>query len=205
MKDLKFLLAKRVFDLILGVPLAIIATPIIILAAVMIRLETPGNPFFLQRRIGYNGQLFTIIKLRGMYIDARQRFPELYDYSRYDDLDFKFHYETDPRVTKVGSFIRKTSIDELPNFYNVVLGTMSLVGPRPEVPDVFSLYGQYKEDYVSVKPGITCSSKISGRDNLSKKETIELDIDYIKNQSFVSDLQILLKTFMNVMFKKDVY
>lgn len=140
-----------------------------------------------------------------MYIDARQRFPELYDYSGYNGLDFKFHYEMDPRVTKVGNFIRRTSIDELPNFYNVVIGTMSLVGPRPEVPDVFDLYGHYKNEYVSVKPGITCVSKVSGRDSLSKQETIELDLEYIRNKSIKLDVAILVKTFTNVVVKKDVY
>src|SRR6478736_957244 len=128
--------SKRVIDLVLGTILLIVSTPVILVAAVAIALESPGSPFFVQTRLGRDGKPFRILKLRGMYRDARERFPELYDYSNQGGLDFYFHYEHDPRVTRVGRITRRTSIDELPNFWNVVVGDMSLVGPRPEIPDV---------------------------------------------------------------------
>jgi lipopolysaccharide/colanic/teichoic acid biosynthesis glycosyltransferase len=200
-----YIFFKRLLDIIGGTVLFIISFPIILATAVLIRCESKGSPFFFQTRIGLNGKPFRIFKLRGMYIDARQRFPELYDYSENTSLDFHFHYEVDPRVTKTGQIIRKYSIDELPNFANVMLGDMSLVGPRPEIPDILQKYEQFKDEYISVKPGITCASKISGRDTLTKRETIELDLDYIRNRTFVRDLKILLTTFQQVILKKDVF
>jgi lipopolysaccharide/colanic/teichoic acid biosynthesis glycosyltransferase len=197
--------AKRVLDLVLGSILLCCSLPIIVMAAIAIRMESRGNPFFIQTRVGLNGKPFKIFKLRGMYADARERFPELYDYSKHDGLDFHFHYEQDPRITGVGSFIRKTSIDELPNFLNVVLGSMTLVGPRPEIPDVSALYGKYRAAYLSVKPGVTCLSKVSGRDLLTKEQTILMDIGYIEDMSTATDMKILWKTFWSVINRKNVF
>jgi lipopolysaccharide/colanic/teichoic acid biosynthesis glycosyltransferase len=197
--------SKRVFDLLLGVPLLIIATPIIMVAAAAIRLESPGSPIFIQKRLGKGGRPFKIVKLRGMYRDAKILFPSYYDYSTKKNLDFCFHEEVDPRVTQTGKFIRKTSIDELPNLWNVVRGDMSLVGPRPEIPEVLALYGPYREEYLSVKPGVTCLSKCTGRDRLTKRETIEFDLKYIRNRRFRDDLKILWRTFRQVLLIRDVF
>jgi lipopolysaccharide/colanic/teichoic acid biosynthesis glycosyltransferase len=183
----------------------LISLPIILIAAAAIRIETPGSPFFIQTRLGRNGRPFRICKLRGMWKDARIRFPSYYDYSSKPDLEFCFHHEEDPRVTRTGMFIRKTSIDELPNLWNVVLGDMSLVGPRPEIPEVMALYGGYRNEYLSVKPGVTCLSKCTGRDRLTKRETIEFDIDYIRRRSFSLDLSILWRTFRGVILRRDVF
>jgi len=196
---------KRAFDLLLGSVLLIIAVPIILIAAAAIRIETPGSPFFIQTRLGRDGKPFRICKLRGMYADARRRFPSYYDYSSKRDLDFCFHHEEDPRVTRAGMFIRKTSIDELPNLWNVVLGDMSLVGPRPEIPEVLALYGPYRQEYLSVKPGVTCLSKCTGRDRLTKRETIDFDIKYIRERSFSLDFSILWRTFRGVVLRRDVF
>jgi lipopolysaccharide/colanic/teichoic acid biosynthesis glycosyltransferase len=140
-----------------------------------------------------------------MFIDARTRFASYYDYSKKQNLDFCFHHEIDPRVTRAGSFIRKTSIDELPNLWNVVLGDMTLVGPRPEIPEVLALYGTYRDEYLSVKPGVTCLSKCTGRDRLTKRETIEFDIDYIRKRSFSLDVKILWRTILQVLLIRDVF
>src|ERR1700730_10448243 len=196
---------KRVFDLIVGLVLLVFATPIILSAAIFIRFETKGSPFFIQTRLGRNGRTFKIVKLRGMFIDAPTRFASYYDYSRHRDLEFCFHHEEDPRVTRAGRFIRKTSIDELPNLWNVVLGDMSLVGPRPEIPEVLALYGPYREEYISVKPGVTCLSKCTGRDRLTKRETIEFDLDYVRRRGFLLDIEILWKTFRGVVLRRDVF
>ncbi|MCK9199938.1 MAG: sugar transferase [Gallionella sp.] len=197
--------SKRWLDLVLGSILLCCSLPIIVMAAIAVRMESRGNPIFIQTRVGQNGKPFRIFKLRGMYADARARFPELYDYSKHGSLDFHFHYEQDPRITRVGNFIRRTSIDELPNFLNVVLGSMTLVGPRPEIPDVSALYGEYREQYLAVKPGITCLSKVSGRDLLTKEQTIRMDIAYIENRSTAVDLKILWATFWSVINRKNVF
>jgi lipopolysaccharide/colanic/teichoic acid biosynthesis glycosyltransferase len=179
--------SKRLFDITLGSVMFVVAVPIVLVAAAVIRFNSPGSPFFFQTRLGRNGKPFTIFKLRGMYIDARARFPSYYDYSCKRDLEFCFHHEEDPRVTPAGRFIRKTSIDELPNLWNVVLGDMSLVGPRPE------------------KPGVTGLSKCTGRDRLTKRETIEFDIDYIRKRSFSLDFKILWRTIRAVVLRRDVF
>ncbi len=145
-------MTKRSFDVVLGLVLLLIATPIILVAALAIRLETKGSPFFIQTRLGKNGRPFRIVKLRGMFIDAPHAFRELLRLLQPPELGVLLHHEDDPRVTRAGNFIRKTSIDELPNLWNVVLGDMSLVGPRPEIPEVLALYGPYREEYLSVKP-----------------------------------------------------
>lgn len=198
-------LMRRLADIVIGGVLFLFSLPIILLAALAIRLETKGSPFFLQTRIGLNGRPFRIFKLRGMYIDARQRFPHLYEYSHYGNLDFLFHYENDPRVTGVGAFLRRASIDELPNFLNVLLGDMSLIGPRPEVPELIAIYGKYRDEYLSVKPGVTCLSKISGRDHLTKEQSIQLDLEYIRTRSFQLDWHILWITAKSVLMRKNVF
>lgn len=197
--------SKRWLDVTLGSILLCCSLPIIILAAIAVRIESRGNPLFIQTRIGLNGRPFRIFKLRGMYADARERFPDLYDYSKHPGLDFHFHRERDPRITRVGSFIRKTSIDELPNFLNVVLGSMTLVGPRPEIPEVSALYGKHRDKYLSVKPGVTCLSKVSGRDLLTKEQTILMDIGYIEKMSVAMDFRILWATFWRVIGRRDVF
>ena len=200
-----YAVSKRGFDLVLGSALLLVATPVILIAAAAIRIESKGSPFFVQTRLGKNGRPFRIVKLRGMFRDARARFPSYYDFSNKRDLDFCFHHEDDPRVTRAGSFIRKTSIDELPNLWNVVLGDISLVGPRPEIPEVMALYGPYRDEYLSVKPGITCLSKCTGRDRLTKRETIEYDLDYIRRRDFRTDMRILWRTFRGVVMRRDVF
>lgn len=203
--SLGFKLSKRVMDVVGGFIGLALSAPILLIVIVMIRKESKGPAIFKQTRIGLRGKPFTIYKLRGMYIDAKERFPELYDYSNKESLDFHFHEHEDPRITKIGKFIRRTSIDELPNFFNVLKGDMSLVGPRPEIPEVISLYGDDTAKYLSVKPGITCASKATGRDSLTKEETLKLDLDYIDNMSLKKDLSLLYTTFMQVVLRKNVY
>jgi lipopolysaccharide/colanic/teichoic acid biosynthesis glycosyltransferase len=202
---LSYRIAKRTTDLVLGLILFLIALPIIVAAAFLIWLESSGSPFFFQTRLGKGGKQFKLFKLRGMYRDSRERFPDLYDYSQNKSLDFYFHYEGDPRVTRVGRFLRRTSIDELPNFWNVITGDMSLVGPRPEIPEILNMYGRYRNEYLSVKPGITCLSKCTGRDRLTKKETIHIDLAYVRRRCFKLDLLVLWRTFKGVVLRKNVY
>ena len=206
-KKIKFwyLIIKRLIDIVGGFIGLAFSLPIIVIAMIKIKKESPGPAIFKQKRLGLEGKPFTIYKLRGMYIDAKERFPELYDYTNKKDLDFYFHEDDDPRVTNVGKFIRKTSIDELPNFFNVLIGDMSLVGPRPEIPEIIKLYDNNISKYLSVKPGITCNSKADLRDALTKEETLKIDLDYIDNISLSTDLNLLYKTFKSIIFKNNVY
>jgi lipopolysaccharide/colanic/teichoic acid biosynthesis glycosyltransferase len=136
-----------------------------------------------------------------MYSDAATRFPELYAY-RYDESELHalfFHLENDPRITRVGRFLRKTSIDELPNLWNVLRGDISLVGPRPEIPQMLLYYGDAASEVLSVQPGVTSLAKVSGRDQLSFAQTLELDLEYVRRRSFLLDLEILARTVVTVL------
>lgn len=197
--------SKRGIDIVGGAVGLLLSLPILLVFIILIKRESEGSAIFKQQRIGLAGETFTIYKLRGMFIDAKERFPELYDYSDKKNLDFLFHMQHDPRITKVGRFIRRTSIDELPNFYNVLKGDMSLVGPRPEIPEVINLYGKDKAKYLSIKPGISCESKAGKRDKSTKAHTLQLDLDYIDNMSLSRDFSILYKTVKSVIARRNVY
>jgi lipopolysaccharide/colanic/teichoic acid biosynthesis glycosyltransferase len=183
-------------DRLLALAGVILAAPLMIAVAGAILLDSKGPALFRQVRLGRHGRRFTFCKFRGMYIDARERFPELYEY-RYSAAqigDLHFHSAIDPRVTRVGRFIRRTSLDELPNLINVVLGQMSLVGPRPEIPEMIPYYGAAADEVLSVKPGVTSLAKLVGRDNLNFADTLALDVEYVRTRSLLLDIRILFGT-----------
>ncbi len=189
--------AKRAFDLAFASIVLLLGAPLIACAAAAIRLDSPGPIFFRQERMGRYGQVFRILKLRGMYSDAHERFAHFYDYASVerDNLSsFCFHFENDPRVTKVGRFLRRHSIDELPNFWNVLRGEMSVVGPRPEIPELAHVYGEDLELLLSVKPGVTSPAKCIGRDERPLGETIAMDLEYMTARSFSLDLKTVALT-----------
>jgi exopolysaccharide biosynthesis polyprenyl glycosylphosphotransferase len=175
---------KRLLDILLSLLVLPIAIPIILIFAVIIKLETPGPAFFLQERVGLHGKYFKVIKLRSMGVNAEKN-------------GAQWATKNDPRVTKVGAFIRKTRIDELPQLFNVLKGDMSLIGPRPERP-MFT--AQFNEeipgfiDRLQVKPGITGWAQVNGGYDITPREKLELDRYYINNMSFWLDLKIILKT-----------
>jgi lipopolysaccharide/colanic/teichoic acid biosynthesis glycosyltransferase len=191
---------KRTLDVVGAAIGLLLLLPLLLAAAIAIRLETPGPAIFRQTRVGLNGRTFTLVKFRGMFADARERFPEHYRYDHRQDQaqDLRFHQTNDPRVTRVGQFLRRTSVDELPNLINVLMGQMSLVGPRPEIPEMLPYYGAAQALVLSVKPGITCLSKITGRDELTLAETIAADLDYVRRRSISLDLEILARTVVVV-------
>ena len=174
--------------------------------ALAVRLDSRGAVLFRQPRVGRGGRLFTFYKFRGMYEDARERFPELYDY-RYSSAEIqelRFHPAEDPRVTRMGKVLRRTSLDELPNLINVVLGDMSLVGPRPEIPELIPYYGEAAAEILSVKPGITSLAKLVGRDNTNFQETLELDLRYLRQRSLLYDFRILVGTVILVLTGRSI-
>ena len=159
----------------------------------MIKLESPGPIFFAQKRVGRNGRIFKMYKFRSMYADAEERKKELMAQNEMNGLMFKM--EDDPRVTKVGKFIRRTSIDELPQFFDVLRGDMSLVGTRPPTVDEFRQYEGYHKRRLSMKPGMTGMWQVSGRSDIEDfEEVVKLDLEYIDNWSIGLDFKILFKT-----------
>ena len=186
-------LAKRCMDIVGALVGCIISIPIIAIVAIPMKLESPGPLFFKQKRVGRNGRYFYIHKLRSMYIDAEERKKELMAQNEMNGLMFKM--EDDPRVTKVGKFIRKTSIDELPQFFDVLRGDMSLVGTRPPTVDEYKQYESHHKRRLSMKPGITGLWQVSGRSNIEDfEEVVKLDVTYIDNWSLWNDVKILFKT-----------
>jgi lipopolysaccharide/colanic/teichoic acid biosynthesis glycosyltransferase len=151
---------------------------------------------FFQERVGKDGKAFQFVKFRTMYADARQRFPELYSYSFDEERirTFVFKIKDDPRLTPQGRWLRKTSLDELPNFWNVLTGDMALIGPRPEIPEMVRYYPPWLRDKFLVRPGITGLAQISGRGNLSFLDTAKLDVLYVQECSWKLDVKIFFKS-----------
>ena len=190
MRDLTL---KRLMDIAGGLVGCIISIPIIAVVAIPLKLESPGPLFFKQRRVGLNGRYFTMYKLRSMYVDAEERKKELMAKNEMNGLMFKM--EDDPRITKVGKFIRKTSIDELPQFINVLCGQMSLVGTRPPTVDEYRQYESHHKRRLSMKPGITGMWQACGRSTIENfEDVVRMDVQYIDNWSLKLDIQLLFKT-----------
>ena len=189
----KRLLIKRVMDIVGGLIGMLITLVFFPFVAIAIKLDSPGPVLFSQIRIGRNGRRFKIYKFRSMYIDAEERKKELEKQNEMQGLMFKM--ENDPRITKVGKFIRKTSIDELPQFYNVVKGDMSLVGTRPPTEDEFEKYNQYYRRRISMTPGLTGLWQVSGRSEIENfDDVVKYDLEYIDGWSLTLDIKILLRT-----------
>jgi exopolysaccharide biosynthesis polyprenyl glycosylphosphotransferase len=186
------LFIRRLMDLILTVVLAVPALIIIGVSALLIKLTSPGPVLFHQERCGLNGRLFIMYKLRTMVDNAEQTRVELEALNEMDGPVFKI--SRDPRVTPVGKILRRFSIDELPQLYNVLRGEMSLVGPRPPLPQEVARYERWQRRRLSMKPGLTCLWQISGRNEVSFQDWMKLDLTYIDNWSLLLDLKILLKT-----------
>lgn len=188
-----YLVLKRLMDIV-GASLGLlIASPIMLIVAILIKLEDPKGPiFFSQIRNGAYPTTFKMYKFRSMYIDAEERLQELMHLNEQSGPAFKI--KDDPRITKVGKFIRKTSLDELPQLFNVLKGDMSLVGPRPAIPREVEQYTAYQKQRLFVKPGLTCIWQVSGRNNIEFDQWVELDIEYIKTRSLWLDIKLILLT-----------
>jgi lipopolysaccharide/colanic/teichoic acid biosynthesis glycosyltransferase len=200
-------LVRRALDLLLSGVLLLAFLPLLALVAIAVRLESKGPAIFSQERLGRYGVPFRFYKFRGMYADAHQRWPELEEYKYSDEElpDLLFHPKHDPRVTRVGRFIRRTSLDELPNLWNVFRGDMSIVGPRPEIPEMIPYYGDAAPIILSVKPGVTSLAKVTGRDELTFSKTLALDLEYIERRSLRLDLKIMLATAATVILQRGVF
>lgn len=195
-------LAKRIMDIVGGIIGAVVFSPIMLLTAIAIKLDSPGPVMFNQVRVGQNGRRFKIYKFRSMYIDAEERKKELMAQNEMQG-GVMFKMKDDPRVTRVGKIIRKLSIDELPQFFNVIQGSMSLVGTRPPTEDEVEKYERNQWRRISIKPGITGLWQVSGRSNvLDFEDVVEMDVEYIDNWTISQDIKIMFKTVL-VLLKHD--
>lgn len=196
--------AKRLFDFVLSAVLLVLSGPLFLMIALLIKLEDGGPVFFVQTRVGKDGRLFRMWKFRSMYVNAEQRLRDLLGGNQHSD-GVTFKMKNDPRITRVGRLLRRSSMDELPQVVNVLIGHMSLVGPRPPVPREVTLYSPAERRRLAVTPGITCLWQIGGRAEIDFSGQVQLDVQYIESQSFWGDVKILLKTIPAVMSGRGAY
>ena len=196
---------KRAIDVVGALVGIILSSPIMLATAIAIKINSPGPVIFRQTRVGINGHKFCIFKFRSMYMDAEKRLKELMRHNEMGDSRL-FKMKDDPRITRVGKIIRKTSIDELPQFFNVLLGTMSLVGTRPPTVSEVEQYERHHYRRISIKPGITGIWQTSGRNDVTDfEDVIQMDLEYIENWSVMLDLRLLIKTLQVVFNKQGAY
>jgi len=195
---------KRVFDFCAGLTLLLLLSPIFLVFIPLIRLESPGSAFYAQMRVGYRGEMFKMWKFRSMYKDADARRAALEAENEMEG-GVIFKMKDDPRITRVGRFIRKMSIDELPQLWNVVIGDMSLVGPRPALASEVELYSVEERVRLMAKPGITCIWQVEGRSEIPFPQQVLLDEDYLYRQSLFTDIKLLFKTIPAVLRGKGAY
>ncbi|WP_337864989.1 sugar transferase [Ignavibacterium sp.] len=172
---------KRFTDILFSIIVLLISLPIFLIVMIAIKLDSKGPVFFIHERTGYKGKPFKMMKFRGMIDNALAFGPELTQ-------------ENDPRITRVGKILRRTSFDEVPQFINVLKGEMSIIGPRPEIISITNTYNEYQRKVFDYKPGITGISQINGRQKLTPEERTKMEIEYYENENFWSDLRILFKT-----------
>ena len=184
---------KRIFDIICSLMAVIILLPIFLIIFIAIKIESKGPVIFSQERVGINNKSFKMYKFRSMVVNAEDLKEVLKKQNERKGPMFKI--KDDPRVTRVGKFIRKTSIDELPQLLNILKGEMSIVGPRPSLPNEVREFEPWMMDRLKVKPGLTCYWQVSGRDQIGFEKWMELDVKYVKDRSFLLDLKLIFKTF----------
>ena len=198
---------KTIFDYVLTITGTVVISPILIIIALWIYKDSPGPVIFQHRRIGKNGKEFNCYKFRSMCVDAKEKLEQLLKTNPEAKAEWEkdFKLKNDPRITKSGEFLRKTSLDELPQIFNVLKGEMSLVGPRPIIRDEMIRYGEYIEDYLMVKPGITGMWQVSGRSDTDYKQRVQLDSWYVRNWSVWLDTMLLWRTGKIVLQCKGAY
>jgi lipopolysaccharide/colanic/teichoic acid biosynthesis glycosyltransferase len=194
------MITKRIIDVLVSALLITVLSPLYLLLAVLVKLSSPGPALFKPVRAGRGGIPFTMYKFRSMRVGGEKDWLKRFDPAKIGD--FVFQAEDDPRITAAGRFLRKTSLDELPNLFNVLGGSMSLVGPRPEEPEVVEHYTPEMRRRLDVKPGLTGLAQISGRGELPLREVIAKDIEYVDRRSFWLDLNILIRTPFTVFSRR---
>lgn len=199
--------SKRIFDLVVGFPALLVALPFMILIAIAIKIDSKGPAIFGHTRVGKDGKSFKCLKFRTMVMNSQKILDNLLleNPQLREEWEKDFKLKNDPRITRVGHFLRKTSLDELPQLINVLCGEMSLVGPRPIVSKEIEKYGIHFNDYKMVPPGITGIWQVSGRNDIDYGERVQLDVWYIRNWSLWMDITILFRTICVVLNRKGAY
>lgn len=192
-----YLVSKRIFDLISSSIALIVLSPIFLIIMVAIKIGSKGPAIFSHKRVGKNGKIIKVYKFRSMVNNAEEVIKNFTPEQK-AEFEKNFKLEDDPRITKIGKFLRKTSLDELPQLLNIIIGDMSVVGPRPVVEDELERYGIYAKKFLSVTPGLTGNWQANGRSITTYEERVQLDMEYIDNASFWFDIKIILKTVLSV-------
>lgn len=192
-KSSAYFFIKRTIDILVSFIGLIALSPILFIVILAIKLESKGEAIFAQERVGMNGRLFKMYKFRSMVINAEELKGKLEENNEMDGPMFKM--KDDPRITKVGKFIRKTSIDEVPQLVNVLKGEMTLVGPRPSLPEEVEAFEEWMKERLEVKPGLTCYWQVMGRNAIGFEEWMKLDVKYVKERSTWLDIKLIFKTF----------
>ena len=200
-----YLFIKRAIDFIGALVGLILLSPIMVIVAIAIKLEDPnGNIIFGHMRVGKDGKMFPCLKFRSMFSNAEEMKKNFTEEQKREYAE-TFKLKDDPRITKVGKFIRKTSLDELPQLFNILKGDMTIVGPRPIVTEELKYYGEYDKYYMAVKPGLTGLWQVSGRSDTSYDERVELDMEYIKTRTILKDIYIMIMTVVKVLKREGSY
>lgn len=194
-------LVKRIIDVIGAFVGLILFSPILLIVAIFIKLESRGSVFFAQERVGLNGKVFKMYKFRSMIVDAEELLVHLKEKNEMSGPMFKM--KNDPRITKIGKIIRKTSIDEFPQLINVLKGDMSLVGPRPNLPSEVEKFEPWMKEKLLVKPGLTCYWQVEGRNNIDFEDWMKLDSKYVRERSIWIDIKLILRTFLLILGDKN--
>ncbi|MEW8957055.1 sugar transferase [Clostridium sp.] len=189
---------KRLFDIVSAAIALIIFSPLFIILAIIVKLDSKGPVFFGHKRLGLNGEFIKVYKFRTMYENSAELF-EKFTPEQKREFEINFKLDDDPRITKIGDFLRKSSLDELPQLVNILKGDMSVVGPRPIVEKEVEKYGEYIEKLLKVKPGLTGNWQANGRSDTTYEERVQMDMDYIDNRSFGFDIKIIFQTIFSVL------
>ena len=184
---------KRLMDIICSMSALIVLAPILIVVAILIKIESKGPVIFSQERVGINNKKFKMYKFRSMVVNAEDMKEKLEKQNERKGPMFKI--KNDPRITKIGRFIRKTSVDELPQLINILKGEMSIVGPRPSLPKEVIQFEPWMLERLKVKPGLTCYWQVQGRDHIEFEDWMRLDVKYVKDRNFLLDIKLIFKTF----------
>ena len=194
-------LFKRIFDVVSSTLLLIILSPLFLILIILVKLDSKGPVFFGHKRIGYKGEMISVYKFGSMVQNAEEVLKNFTEEQK-EEFEKNFKLDDDPRVTKIGAFLRKTSLDELPQLINIIKGDMSVVGPRPIVQKEVVKYGKYADKLFSVKPGLTGFWQANGRSDTTYDERVQMDMYYIDNRSTLLDIKILFKTVIAVIRKE---
>jgi len=194
---------KRLFDVLFALTGLLLLAPLLPMVVLLIKLDSPGTILFAQRRVGQGGRLFTCYKFRSMVRGAEAMKADLAELNEATGPAFKIR--EDPRITKVGAFLRRSSLDEIPQLFNVLRGQMSVVGPRPQIPAEVELYEPWQRRRLEVKPGITCLWQIAGRSHIGFDEWMRLDLEYVRRRGLRLDVWIVLHTLPAVIARKGAY